>query len=228
MANGVVMRLTLAVAALVATACSTGDGAGESVDSVAPSSTSTTDGDSTTLAACADDRHLAVFDIVGTLTTDRETALSWQQDPQDDPPARPLAAELVNAYSDRGYEVLYNSILPEDFLIGGQPVADAYMGWLDRNGFPTDPGRTRVETSSTEAPTASELSADLTRIAGENVAIDVGYTDSLNDVESFGVAGVDKVYLLGPEDAGASATTIPEDDLAPQLAVVEALPRVCR
>lgn len=222
------MGLTLAVAALVATACSGGDEPDESVDTIAPSSASTNSDDPAALEACADDRHMAVFDIVGTLTADRETAVSWQVNPTTDPPARPLAAELVNAYSDRGFEVLYLSILPGDFMIGDQSVSDAFMGWLGRNGFPTDPNRTRVETSTTDAPTASELSADLTRLAGEQVAVDVGYTDSTNDVQAFTVGGVAEVYLLGPDDAGNSATTIPEDDLAPQLAVVEALPRVCR
>jgi len=227
MVSGGVIRLTLAVAALVATACSGGDESGESVDTIAPSSDSTNSDDPTTLAACADDRHMAVFDIVGTLTADRETAVSWQVEPTVDPPARPLAADLVNAYSERGFEILYLSILPSDFMIGDEPVVDAFMGWLGRNGFPTDPERTRVETSSTAAPTASELSADLTTLAGQQVSIDVAYTDSTNDVQAFGVGGVAEVYLLGPDDAGSSATTIPADDLAPQLAVVEALPRVC-
>ena len=73
------MRLTLAVVVLVVAGSGSDDrGAGNAGTPAGP-------------ATGADDRHLVVFDVNGTLTADEGSAVEWLQDPSDEPPPRDLA-----------------------------------------------------------------------------------------------------------------------------------------
>jgi hypothetical protein len=223
--GGPASAVVAAVAAtLLMSACSGDSGGDDGVSALPPGDGGTT---STTVTAppCAEARHLVVFDTAGTITATKEEVLEWLRDPTDVPAPRPLAAELANAYHDRGYELLYVSGLPGTNTIGDVAVPDALMQWLLDNGFPVDGAR--VETSHTPDPSL-ELSSDLVALASEGVSIDVGYTDHPDDVESFRVGGVAEIYLLGgPATSGVGSTSLPDNDLTPQLAKVEALPPVC-
>lgn len=167
---------------------------------------------------------MVVFDTSGTITSTKEEVLEWLRDPSDEPTPRANAAALVTAYHERGYEILYATGLPGTNMIGDEPVPEAMMGWLERNGFPVEGAR--VETSHTTQP-YTELSSDLIALAAEGVVVDVAYTDTVDDVDAFGAGGVDSVYLLGELSAGVSATTVPGDDLGPKVAEVRAMPPVC-
>lgn len=167
---------------------------------------------------------MVVFDTSGTITATKEQVLDWLRDPSAEPTPRENAPELVAAYHEKGYEILYVTGLPGTNMIGDQSVGDAMMGWLERNGFPVEGAR--LETSHTPDP-STELSNDLVTLASQGVNIVAAYTDNVDDVTAFQVGGVQTVYMLGEPPVGASATTLPEDDLGPQVAEVEALPRVC-
>jgi hypothetical protein len=223
MGKSVRTGLVLGVVLLaVAAGCSSGDDEGGDGDgalqAVAPTTTTTAP-----LLPCSEDRHLAVFDINGTLTATEEEAIAWLSDPSAEPPPRAQAAELVNAYRDDGYEILYVTSLSVDFVHGGIPITDSLNGWLERNGFPID--GSSVATSSTD-DAAAELSAELVDLSSQGVSIDAAYTDNVDDIEAFSVGGATEVFLIGDETAGA-ATTIPGDDLTPVARQVEAQARVC-
>lgn len=174
---------------------------------------------------CGESRHLVVLDISGTITATKDEVIEWLGNAQDVPLVRELAPELAAAYQDRGYELLYVTGLPGTNEIGGVPVPDAMTKWLTDNGFPME--GTRVETSHTPNPQA-ELSDDLIGLATEGVTLSAGYTDHPDDVQSFQVAGVQEIYLLGDATAGSLSTSLPGGDLAGQLERVESLPPVCR
>lgn len=167
---------------------------------------------------------MVVFDTSGTITSTKEEVLEWLRDSSDEPTPRANAPALVTAYYERGYEILYSTGLPGTNMIGDQPVPEAMMGWLERNGFPVE--GTRVETSHTPEP-YTELSSDLIALAAEGVVIDAAYTDTIDDVHAFGVSGVREVYLLGEQSAGAVSTSVPGDDLGPKVAEISALPPIC-
>src|SRR5882672_6504285 len=124
-----VLRLTLVVTAFVATACSKGDDSA-SIDTITPSTTERVPGPSTP-APCKQNRHIAVFDINGTLSLSDQDAVDWAQDSSNEPDLRPGAPELATAYHQHGYEVMYVTGFPAQTVIADQPVGDAYKGWLD-------------------------------------------------------------------------------------------------
>jgi hypothetical protein len=219
----------LAAAALLVTAAAC-SGNGSDDGGAADAAASGTPADATApvtteLPACADARHVVVLDISGTITATKEEVLEWLQDSTDEPLPRPQAAELAAAYRERGYEILYVTGLPGTNMIGDRTVPEAMNAWLTRNGFPIE--GTALETSHTPDP-ATELTNDLMVLNSDGVNLAAGYTDHTDDVQSFQVAGVQEIYLLGEEGGGALSTTLPGGDLAAQLARVEALPPVCR
>ena len=215
----------LLVAALTAVAaCSSGGGGDDQGGEAAAVPRQTTTPPTTMLLSCEEDPHMVVFDTTGTLTATKEEGLEWLRDPTNVPAVRPLAPELAAAYYDRGYQLLYTTGLPGEYMIGDKPAPEAMMGWLSASGFPVE--GTRVETTHTPDP-PTELSNDLLVLASSGVELDVGYTDHPDDVQSFQVAGVKEIFMVGEASAGTMSTTIPGDDLAPQVAKVEALPEVC-
>lgn len=215
--------MTLAVAALLATACSSGDDEGGTVGTSEPPSTSAEEV-STTLAPCADNRHVAVFDMFGTLTPDANDVIAWLN-ASDPPEARPYAASVVAAYRQRGYEILYVTGLPASTQLDGKPAPDALTAWLAEHDFPTGEGA-RIETTDT-GDFKTEMSRDLTSLAGTGVHVDAAYTDNDSDLEVYILSGAQQVYKLGAATSESRSTLIPNDDMQAQLKVVEALPAVC-
>lgn len=216
--------LAAAVLLVTAAACSGGgDDQGEDDAAGVPlGSTAVTTG---VPEPCGESRHLVVLDISGTITATKDEVIEWLGNAADVPLPRELAPELAAAYQERGYELLYATGLPGTNEIGGLAVPDAMTKWLTDNGFPVD-GAT-VETSHTPNPQA-ELSNDLIVLANEGVTLSAGYTDHPDDVQSFQVAGVQEIFLLGDATAGSLSTSLPGGDLAGQLERVESLPPVCR
>jgi hypothetical protein len=218
--------LAAAVLLVTAAACS-GGGDDQGDDDAAAGVPSGSTAPATTAAPepCGESRHLVVLDISGTITATKDEVIEWLSNADDVPLPRELAPELAAAYQDRGYELLYVTGLPGTNKIGGVAVPDAMTKWLTDNGFPVDGAR--VETSHTPNPQA-ELSNDLIVLANEGVTLSAGYTDHPDDVQSFQVAGVEEIFLLGDTTAGSLSTSLPGGDLAGQLERVESLPQVCR
>jgi hypothetical protein len=213
-AGGVVAVLVLGAVAILALVADNGD---------------ETPATSTTVPPCAQERHLVAFDIHGTVTTDEAALGSWLTDPSDEPEPRPGAAEVVAAYRERGYEILYTTGTPTNAMLGGEPAADALTGWLARHQFPTGEG-TGLHTWDVAGDESVELTDELLRLQGEGVSADAGYTNNDEDVHAYTLGGVppERVFTLGTEAAeelGSSA--IPADDLLAHLATVQALPKIC-
>src|SRR6266545_7199366 len=114
-----VLGITLAAVALVA-ACSKGDDDSASIDTVAPATSQRAPGPITP-APCKQNRHMVVFDFNGTLTDSDQDAIRWATDPQAEPDARPGASDLVTAYRQHGYEIMYVTGFPAETMIAGQP-----------------------------------------------------------------------------------------------------------
>jgi hypothetical protein len=214
--------IAFAAAALVATACSKDDGGNGTIGTSDPPGSS--EPTTTTLPACSDEQHVAIFDIFGTLTPAAEDVIDWLGDPDDVPEARPYAATVVEGYRKKGYTILYYTGLNVNSEIGGQPVPDAVMGWLASHDFPTE--GTVLETSSTDDP-RGELGNDLTTLAGTGVRLDVAYTDNVEDLDVYILGGASQVYKLGPDTDPQRSTVVPNDDMNAHMAVVEAIPPVC-
>jgi hypothetical protein len=221
MGSEAVLGITLAVATLVASACSKGDDDGGTMGTSAPPSS---EQGSTTLAPCAENPHVAVFDIFGTLTPDANDVITWINT-EEPPDARPYAASVAAAYKQRGYQILYVTGLPSSTLLDGKPAPDALTEWLDNHDFPTGDGA-RIELTET-GDFKTEMSRDLTSLAGTGVKIDAAYTDNDSDLEVYILSGAQQVYKLGAATTESRSTLVPNDDMQAQLKVVEALPAVC-
>ena len=217
-----VLGLTLAVVALVATACSNGDDDSASIDTVAPSSSETVP-HPTTPAPCKENRHLAVFDINGTLTADEQGTIDWLNNPAAEPTPKTGAADLVSAYADHGYEIMYVTALPTNTKLAGQPAGDALRGWLERHGFPAAPGSVNTAGSTR----ATELSGELIGLIGQGVKVDVAYTNNKDDVVAFQTAGVGKIFGLGEAGTVAGSTKVANNDLAALVPGITAERRIC-
>jgi hypothetical protein len=213
--------MTLAVVALVA-ACSKGDDDSASIDTVAPSTSVRAPGPLTP-APCKQNRHVAVFDFNGTLTLSDQDAISWATDPQAEPSARPGAADLVTAYRQHGYEIRYLTGFPAQTMIAGHPVAETYMGWLGRHGFPTDGS----QVLSAPANEPASLSSSLVALAGQGVKVDVAYTNDGNQVALFQTGGISKVFGIGQAARTPPATAVANDDLVAKVSEVRAEPKIC-
>jgi hypothetical protein len=219
---------------LVAGACQDGGGDArvEDVDPTTTSSSTTTPAPSG-LPPCSEARQLAVFDVFGTLTMDDQDLFTWLADPDNPPALRPGAVELVAAYRERGYEILYASAVPPSAEIGGEPFGDALVGWLAGHLFAVGEG-TQVfaaDWSPDDPPEAPSLriAAELARLATEGVTPVFGYTD--NDDKALalmtGSIAKDHVFTLGAAAGSGGSTPVPDDDLRAHLATVTALDAVC-
>lgn len=222
MGSQALVGIAFAAATLAASACSKDDGGGGTIGTSDPPGT--TGLAATTLPACADEQHVAIFDIFGTLTPAAEDVIDWLNDPDAVPEARPYAASVVEGYRQRGYQILYYTGLNVNSEIGRLPVPDAVMGWLTSHDFPTEGAR--LETSSTNDPRA-ELGNDLTTLGGSGVKIDVAYTDNIEDLDVYILGGATQVYKLGPDSDPTRSTVVPNDDLNAHMTVVEAVPPIC-
>ncbi len=169
------------------------------------------------------------FDIHGTLTTDEDAVDTWLTDPSAEPEPRPGAAEVVAAYRERGYEILYTTGTPTSVRIGGEPAADALTGWLARHELPTGEG-TNLHTWDTAGDESVQLTDEFLRLRGEGVSADAGYTNNDEDVHAYTLGGIpqERVFTLGAEAINElGSSPIPADDLLAHLGTVQALPKIC-
>jgi len=165
---------------------------------------------------------VVVTDIDGTLTLD-DTELALQiGDGSYVPRAYTAAADLMNAWRDKGYQVVYMTARPHVFRAETR-------AWFARFGYPAGPIITANALVLGEDAVAyksawmSWIQDDL----GWDVAAAYGNADS--DIAAYEATGVpkDRTFIIGPE-AGASGTTaIAGDDYTPHItSFVAAQPEV--
>jgi hypothetical protein len=182
----------------------------------------------TTLALCAVDRHVVLFDYFGGITTDDDDLFTWMEDPAAAPPARPGVADVAHAYRQRGYEVLYVTTAPPNLLIGDRGVGELINEWLTARGFPMGEGTTLWMWDGNQTPMRS-ISTELTRLVNEGTSIDAAYTDNEDKAFAFKSAvPSQRVFTLGSGSAATGTTPVPRDDMVAHADEVELLDEVCR
>jgi hypothetical protein len=182
----------------------------------------------TTVALCAVERHVVVFDYFGGITTHDDDLFTWMENPATAPPARSGVADVAQAYRQRGYEILYVTTAPPNLAIGGVGVGDLITEWLTAQGFPMDEGTTLWMWDGNQTPMRS-ISSELTRLVDEGASIDAAYTDNEDKAFAFKSAvPSQRVFTLGSGATATGTTPVPDDDMVAHLAEIELLEQVCR
>lgn len=219
---------TLPAVALVAGAC--GDG-GE-VTSAEPAATeapSTTEGTEGPLP-CAQDRHAVIVDVDGTVTAGTGEYDRWITEPGYELRVKPGAPELLRAWRERGYEIVYLAGRPSTSKIGGVPIEEATSAWLAEHGIPTGEG-THLrfwDVDTTELP--NYKTQELFDLTNEGVSIDYGYTDAEVDITAYRAGGLEPgdIFTRGPAMGAQGTTGVAEDSWLHHLTeTVDPLPPVC-
>jgi hypothetical protein len=201
--------------------------------------------ETTALPACSEARHLAVFDIIGLLTLDGYEGITRWSEEGIYPEARAGTPETVQAFRERGFEILYLTTLPTASDLNGVPALDAMTAWLTEKGYPMDAGVTGVWTLDGTAggTPMSNISNELLRLSGEGVSIDVGVTENADKAYGFAIGGVPTEGLFTLESmpvegrreqdtpdypVGPPTTPVAGDDFVAFAAQIAQLPPVCQ
>jgi hypothetical protein len=218
--------------ALALVAC--GGGGDDDAPPLATSGATTAD---TGLPSCREVDRAVVFSVFGAATTGGGAeASAWASNPSAQPAARPQVAEIVGAYRDAGYQILYVSLLPSETLIGDRPVVDAVTVWLGLRGFPVGEGaRVWAPNGDGSGDPSVALIEELARMGAGGTEVDAGYAGDGETVFPLVAGGVprDRVFVLGAgaEEAASgpdvSSTPLRDADLASHLAEVRALGPIC-
>jgi hypothetical protein len=179
---------------------------------------------------CGEERHMVVFDFFGSLNGGISQAAAWLGDAGTPPIPRPGAADVANAYRERGYEILYLTLLPAETRAGGVPIADAVQAWLAANGFPQGDG-TSVWTWDGQGDSPQVRAIDQLILLGtEGVSLDAAYTDNVDKANTFISGGVpaDHLYTLDAAEERERTVPIPGSDLVAHARTLQSLERVCQ
>jgi hypothetical protein len=111
--------------------------------------------------------------------------------------------------------------------IGDQPIDDAIRDWLAQHGFPGGEGTTIITWESGDAIIG--ITNQLLRFAGQDVSVDVGYTDNQDKAYAIITGGVpaDHMFTIGSGAGTEGSLAIPEDDVIAHSHNVAKLPKVC-
>jgi len=159
-----------------------------------------------------------VSDIDETLTTSDGEWL-WQMLFGDhDPAMRPGGPQLLHAYAERGYFIVYLTSRPADANLGftGEPAYDATWRWLAEHGFPVDPAHTRLELSPSTVlgDAAAEYKGNaLLDLQAEGFTFTAAYGNATTDIAAYATAGIpkDHTFIIGPH-AGEESTVAIQGD----------------
>ncbi|MFO0686631.1 MAG: phosphatidylinositol transfer protein [Sandaracinus sp.] len=167
-----------------------------------------------------DDTRFVVTDVDGTLTTSESVAFTALLTGTP-PDANPHAAELLQAYADRGYRIWYLTARPEWL---GTTTQD----WLALRGFPAGVVHTTLTFtgglgSAAQTFKTDELAAHEARFPG-SIDYLIGNTDT--DMASFQTTGAPSGHVYSYMfDPGAYGTRV--DDYGALVSGAAALPLVC-
>jgi hypothetical protein len=203
--------------ALVAVACAGDDG------------TETATSTSATLASCADERHVVVFDYFGLVTPRDDNLGAWLADPAGAvPPVRPGVVDVANAYRSQGREILYLTTAPEEITVSGRPIRAEISDWLVRNGFPLGDGASLWVWDGTHTPMRG-ITSEFDRLVAEGATIDAAYTDNEDKAFAFKIAvPSDHIFTVGSGSGTTGVTPVANDDMVAHAAEVATEPPVCR
>jgi hypothetical protein len=210
------LPLTLAMAGCSGSGDAVSDELAETVESTAPP-----------MLSCTESRHVAVFDFFGFLSMSDDDLSQWLEDPTDVPDVRPGAPETVSAYRSLGYEIAYLTTVPVNMTVGEVPIDDAIRTWLAERGFPGGEGTTIMTWESGDAIIG--ITNQLLRFAGQDVNVDIGYTDNEDKAYAIITGGVpaDHMYTIGSGAGTQGSKAIPDDDVQTHAQKLSTLSEIC-
>lgn len=170
-----------------------------------------------------------IFSIFGTATAGDDGELDdWVSDPESGPEAREGAANLVQAYQELGYDILYVAWTPSDVQVGDQPLVDAITVWLGSNSFPVGDD-VRIWAPEAGADVSVALIEELTRMRNSGSELDVGYVSNPDAVFPLVTGGLarDQVFTVGTAGSNGTGTSLPDEDFVAHLSEVQGLDPVC-
>jgi hypothetical protein len=166
----------------------------------------------TTAGACELEQPAIVTDIDETLTISDAEFIMQIGDGNYDPIEREGAAELVTAYADLGYRIMYLTARSEDTVleVTGETAREATERWLVEHAFPTDPATTVVVLAEMFVfdDTAQEYkAAALMDQQALGWRFDYAYGNATSDIGAYAEAGIDPAvtFIIG-EHAGEGGT----------------------
>ena len=174
------------------------------------------------VAACEDagpctPMMAVVTDIDETLTTEDGEYLQQFTDPTHDPAERPDAAELMNAYAELGYTIIYVTARGADLdLPDGRSATEATVDWLEGHGFPFEPADLYLAERTSYGEDAVVYKAGvLADREDDGWSFAYAYGNSDTDIEAFREGGIaDEVIFHVGRNAGtiAGVRAIPIDE----------------
>ncbi len=215
------------------------DGANTPTSSSGPSTSTTTpmadSGTATDADPCATEQPAIVTDIDETLTLSDGEFFMQIGDGTYDPLERDGAAELIGAYADLGYRVLYLTARSEMIVLEGtgETARAATERWLQEHGFPVDPATTAVVLADTLVvdQAARDYKAQaLMDLQADGWRFDYAYGNATSDIGAYADAGIalDTTFIIG-EHAGEDGTVAVAEEgwLEHTTAHVPSVPSVC-
>lgn len=172
----------------------------------------------TTAGVCELEQPAIVTDIDETLTLSDGEFLMQIADGTYDPIEREGASELIVAYADLGYRIMYLSARSEDIVLTGtgETAREATERWLVEHGYPTDPETTVVVLAEMFVfdDTAQEYkAAALMEQQAAGWRFDYAYGNATSDIGAYADAGIDLAvtFIIG-EHAGEGGTVAVEGE----------------
>jgi hypothetical protein len=161
---------------------------------------------------CVDEQPAIVTDIDETLTLSDEEFFMQAMDPTYDPIERDGGSEMITAYADLGYRIMYLTARSENFDIADsdETAREITVRWLEEHGYPLDPETTVVvlaETLVVGDATQMYKSAALMDQQALGWRFDYAYGNATTDIGAYADAGIDKAatFIIG-EEAGVDGT----------------------
>ena len=164
------------------------------------------------------------FDIDETLTISNDEWEKQKKDGTYDPLAREAATELVRAYADRGYYIVYLTARSKTWVLEGtgETSPDATHRWLVEHQFPIDDGRSRLIMSETivsgDAAQAYKATS-LMEMQGEGLSFLSAYGNATTDIGAYAEAMIPKdvTFIIGVHAGEEGTVAIVGESWKPQL-----------
>lgn len=161
-------------------------------------------------------RHAVVTDIDETLTTSDDEWIAQMGEASHDPAMRPAADQLMNAYADAGYAIVYITARGEDFAMSdGRTSREATSDWLEAHGFPVSDERLFL--SEGYGVAGEDAVAYKSEVLADQVADDWthawAYGNADSDIAAFQTALDDEhIFLVGELAGTLGVQPIPDDE----------------
>ncbi len=167
---------------------------------------------------CTDVIPAVVTDIDETLTLSDAEFFMQIQDGTYDPVEREAASELINAYADLGYRIIYLTARAEtvQIMVTDETAREATERWLLEHDFPLDPQTTQVHLSPTfvvgESARAFKAGV-LMDLQAQGYVFEYAYGNADSDIAAYDDAMIPKdvTFIIG-ELAGAEGTVAIEGE----------------